>query len=110
MEVTRRDLFKFTGLAAALVVCDALAAEGAEFFFNSPAVQLHKEGERVDGGGALTRLELPFLNLDIHGKRFMNEVLSFAYLNNLMRGYLEEYDFENPMAAKFFTIMPANWV
>lgn len=40
----------------------------------------------------------------------MNEVLSFAYLNNLMRGYLEEYDFQNPMAAKFFTIMPANWV
>ena len=171
--------------AAALAVCDTLAAEGAEFFFNSPAVQLHKEGERVDGvicetesgfvlfkaakgvilasgdcsgnqemrdyycpdlrgfktmspfrdgmgmmagvwagaqmtpvnhskmvhgGGALTRLELPFLNLDIHGERFMNEVLSFAYLNNLMRGYLEEYDFENPMAAKFFTIMPANWV
>ncbi|MFR5827706.1 MAG: hypothetical protein ACLUE1_00805 [Adlercreutzia equolifaciens] len=26
----------------------------------------------------LTRLELPFLNLDIHGERFMNEVLSFA--------------------------------
>ncbi|WP_417177856.1 FAD-binding protein, partial [Adlercreutzia equolifaciens] len=49
------------------------------------------------------------LNLDIHGERFMNEVLSFAYLNNLMRGYLEEYDFQNPMAAKFFTIMPANW-
>ena len=171
--------------AAALVICDALAAKGAEFFFNSPAVQLHKEGERVDGvvcetengfvlfkgakgvilasgdcsgnqemrdyycpdlrgfktmspfrdgmgmmagiwagaqmtpvnhskmvhgGGALTRLELPFLNLDIHGNRFMNEVLSFAYLNNLMRPYLEEYDFENPMAAKFFTIMPANWV
>lgn len=39
----------------------------------------------------------------------MNEVLSFAYLNNLMRPYLEEYSFENPMAAKFFTIMPANW-
>lgn len=169
---------------AALAVCDAVAAEGVEFFFNSPAVQLYKEGERVagviceteegnvlfkaakgvilasgdcsgnqemrdyycpdlrgfktmspfrdgmgmmagiwagaqmtpvnhskmvHGGGALTRLELPFLNLDIHGERFMNEVLSFAYLNNLMRGYLEEYDFQNPMAAKFFTIMPANW-
>lgn len=170
---------------AALAVCDAVAAEGVEFFFNSPTVQLYKEGERVagviceteegnvlfkaakgvilasgdcsgnqemrdyycpdlrgfktmspfrdgmgmmagiwagaqmtpvnhskmvHGGGALTRLELPFLNLDIHGERFMNEVLSFAYLNNLMRGYLEEYDFQNPMAAKFFTIMPANWV
>lgn len=169
---------------AALAVCDAVAAEGVEFFFNSPAVQLYKEGERVagviceteegnalfkaskgvilasgdcsgnqemrdyycpdlrgfkttspfrdgmgmmtgiwagaqmtpvnhskmvHGGGALTRLELPFLKLDIHGERFMNEVLSFAYLNNLMRGYLEEYDFQNPMAAKFFTIMPANW-
>ena len=169
---------------AVLAVCDAVAAEGVEFFFNSPAVQLYKEGERVagviceteegnvlfkaakgvilasgdcsgnqemrdyycpdlrgfktmspfrdgmgmmagiwagaqmtpvnhskmvHGGGALTRLELPFLNLDIHGERFMNEVLSFAYLNNLMRGYLEEYDFQNPMAAKFFTIMPANW-
>ena len=170
---------------AALAVCDSVAAEGVKFFFNSPAVQLYKEGERVagviceteegnvlfkaakgvilasgdcsgnqemrdyycpdlrgfktmspfrdgmgmmagiwagaqmtpvnhskmvHGGGALTRLELPFLNLDIHGERFMNEVLSFAYLNNLMRGYLEEYDFQNPMAAKFFTIMPANWV
>ena len=63
----------------------------------------------VHGGGALTRLQVPFLNLDIHGERFMNEMLSFAYLNNLMRGYLEEYDFQNPMAAKFFTIMPANW-
>ena len=138
---------------AALAVCDAVAAEGVEFFFNSPAVQLYKEGERVagviceteegnvlfkaakgvilasgdcsgnqemrdyycpdlrgfktmspfrdgmgmmagiwagaqmtpvnhskmvHGGGALTRLELPFLNLDIHGERFMNEVLSFA--------------------------------
>ena len=145
---------------AALAVCDAVAAEGVEFFFNSPTVQLYKEGERVagviceteegnvlfkaakgvilasgdcsgnqemrdyycpdlrgfktmspfrdgmgmmagiwagaqmtpvnhskmvHGGGALTRLELPFLNLDIHGERFMNEVLSFAYLNNLMR-------------------------
>lgn len=63
----------------------------------------------VHGGGALTRLQTPFLNLDIHGKRFMNETLSFAYLNNLMRDYLAEYDYANPMAAKFFTIMPANW-
>ena len=170
--------------AAALVICDALAEDGAQFFFDSPAVQLYKEGDRVagvicsteegnvlfkaakgvilasgdcsgnqemrdyycpdlrgfktmspfrdgmgmmagiwagaqmtpvnhskmvHGGGSLTRLDMPFLNLDIHGKRFMNEVLSFAYLNNLMRPYLEEYSFENPMAAKFFTIMPANW-
>lgn len=34
---------------AALAVCDAVAAEGVEFFFNSPAVQLYKEGERVAG-------------------------------------------------------------
>ena len=63
----------------------------------------------VHGGGALTRLQVPFLNLDIHGERFMNETLSFAYLNNLVRPYLAEYDYQNPMAAKFFTIMPANW-
>lgn len=64
----------------------------------------------VHGGGVLTRLQVPFLNLDIHGERFMNEVLSFAYLNNLMRDYLAEYDYQNSMAAKFFTIMPANWL
>ena len=34
---------------AALAVCDAVAAEGVEFFFNSPTVQLYKEGERVAG-------------------------------------------------------------
>ena len=64
----------------------------------------------VHGGGALTRLQVPFLNLDIHGERFMNETLSFAYLNNLVRPYLAEYDYKNPMAAKFFTIMPSNWL
>ncbi len=64
----------------------------------------------VHGGGALTRLQVPFLNLDIHGERFMNETLSFAYLNNIMRPYLAEYDYKNPMAVKFFTIMPANWL
>lgn len=169
---------------AALAIAEQLVADGAEFFYNSPAVQLCKEGDRVTGvicetesghtlfkaskgvilatgdcsgneemrnyycpdlrgfktmstfrdgkgmcagmwagaqmtpinhskmvhgGGALTRLQAPFLNLDIHGMRFMNETLSFAYLNNLMRGYLAEYDYKNSMAAKFFTIMPANW-
>ena len=34
---------------AALAVCDAVAAAGVEFFFNSPAVQLYKEGDRVAG-------------------------------------------------------------
>ncbi|WP_162610913.1 FAD-binding protein [Gordonibacter sp. An230] len=170
---------------AALAIAKALEQEGAEFFYNSPAVQLHTENGRVTGaicerdgshtlfkahkgvilasgdcsgneqmrdyycpdlrgfktmsvfrdgsgmlagiwagacmtpinhskmvhgGGALTRLQVPFLNLDIHGKRFMNEVLSFAYLNNLMREYLAEYDYQNSMAAKFFTIMPSNWL
>lgn len=169
---------------AALAIAEKLASDGAEFFYNSPAVQFYKEGDRVagvvceteggytlfkaskgvilasgdcsgneemrnyycpdlrgfktmstfrdgmgmcagmwagaqmtpinhskmvHGGGALTRLQVPFLNLDIHGERFMNEVLSFAYLNNLMRDYLAEYDYQNSMAAKFFTIMPANW-
>lgn len=172
--------------AAALVIADQLAEDGVEFFYNSPAVQLQKDGDRVTGvicknedgshtlytaskgvilacgdcsgneemrnyycpdlrgfktmspfrdgtgmvagmwagaqmtainhskmvhgGGTLTRLQVPFLNLDIHGERFMNEVLSFAYLNNLMRPYLAEYDYQNSMAAKFFTIMPANWL
>ena len=63
----------------------------------------------VHGGGALTRLELPFLNLDIHGERFMNEG-AFLRLPEQPHARLpEEYDFQNPMAAKFFTIMPANW-
>ena len=64
----------------------------------------------VHGGGALTRVQVPFLNLNIHGERFMNEALSFAYLNNLVRDYLAEYNYENSMAAKFFTVMPANWL
>ena len=64
----------------------------------------------VHGGGALTRVQVPFLNLNIHGERFMNETLSFAYLNNLVRDYLAEYNYENSMAAKFFTVMPANWL
>ena len=46
----------------------------------------------VHGGGALTRVQVPFLNLNIHGERFMNEALSFAYLNNLVRDYLAEYN------------------
>ncbi len=64
----------------------------------------------VHGGGALTRVQVPFLNLNIDGERFMNETLSFAYLNNLVRDYLAEYNYENSMAAKFFTVMPANWL
>lgn len=35
--------------AAALVIGDALASRGAEFFFNTPCVQLYKEGDRVTG-------------------------------------------------------------
>ena len=169
---------------AAQAVYETIVDEGVEFFFDSPAVQLVRDGERVTGvicetadghvlfnatkgiilacgdysgnqemrdyyvpdlrgfktglafrdgmgmmmgtwagavltpvnhskmvhgGGALTRLQVPFLNLNIHGERFMNETLSFAYLNNLARTYLAEYNYENPNAAKFFTIMPANW-
>lgn len=171
--------------AAALVIADQLAEDGVEFFYNSPMVQLYKEGDRVagaiceteegyklfkaskavivasgdcsgnqemrdyycpdlrgfktmsefrdgmgmmagvwagavmtpvnhskmvHGGGQLTRFQVPFLNLNIHGERFMNEALSFAYLNNLVRDYLAEYDYQNSMAAKFFTIMPANYL
>lgn len=169
---------------AAQAVYETVVADGVEFFFDSPAVQLVREGNRVTGvvcettdghvlfnatkgiilacgdysgnqemrdyyvpdlrgfktglafrdgmgmmmgtwagavltptnhskmvhgGGALTRLQTPFLNLDIHGKRFMNETLSFAYLNNMVRDYLAEYKYENSNAAKFFTIMPSNW-
>lgn len=64
----------------------------------------------VHGGGALTRLQVPFLNLDLHGERFMNETLSFAYLNNLVCPSMAEYGYKNPMAAKFFTIMDSNWL
>lgn len=169
---------------AAQAVYETVVADGVEFFFESPAVQLVRDGERVTGvicetadghvlfnatkgiilacgdysgnqemrdyyvpdlrgfktglafrdgmgmmmgtwagavltptnhskmvhgGGALTRLQTPFLNLNIHGERFMNETLSFAYLNNMVRDYLAEYDYQNSNAAKFFTIMPANW-
>lgn len=35
--------------AAATVIAETLAAEGAEFFYSHPCVQLHKEGEAVTG-------------------------------------------------------------
>lgn len=35
--------------AAALVIADALAEQGAEFFYNTPAVQLYQEGDAVKG-------------------------------------------------------------
>ena len=173
--------------AAAKVIGEALAAAGADFIFNTPCVQLHKEDSRVtgaigrnadtdeyilakaskgvilatgdyvgnremldvwapdtkglhqaiefrDGSGlcagmwagaqmtapchtkmvhgeaAPVRFEMPFLFLDRHGERFMDEgCCRMGYLNEFTKGYLAEAGFEDSTAAKFFSIVPANW-
>ena len=64
----------------------------------------------IHGDFAPTRLEMPFLFLDGHGRRFMDETYSrMAYLNNFHRPYLAEAGFDDCQATRFFTIVPGNW-
>lgn len=64
----------------------------------------------IHGEPANVRLEMPFLFLDRHGKRFMDETCCrMGYMNNFARAYLAEVGFEDSTAAKFFSIVPSNW-
>ena len=64
----------------------------------------------IHGEPAAVRLEMPFLYLDRHGERFMDESCArMGYMNNFARKYLAEVNFEDSTAAKFFAIVPSNW-
>ena len=65
----------------------------------------------IHGEGAPVRLEMPFLFLDCHGERFMDENCGgrMGYLNNYGRKYIAETGFTNKFAAKIFSIVPSNW-
>lgn len=64
----------------------------------------------IHGEPANVRLEMPFLFLDRHGERFMDEsCCRMGYMNNFARKYLAEVGFEDSTAAKFFSIVPSNW-
>lgn len=64
----------------------------------------------IHGEPAAIRLEMPFLFVDRHGERFMDEsCCRMGYMNNFSRKYLAEVGFEDATAAKFFSIVPSNW-
>ena len=53
---------------------------------------------------------MPYLFLDRHGKRFMDEgCCRMGYLNEFTNKYLAEVDFAESTAVKFFSIVPTNW-
>lgn len=64
----------------------------------------------IHGEPAAVRLEMPFLFLDVHGDRFMDEsCCRMGYMNNFARPYLAEAGFQDSTAAKFFSIVPSTW-
>ena len=64
----------------------------------------------VHGESAAVRFEMPYLFLDRHGNRFMDEgCCRMGYLNEFTKKYLKEVDFADSTAAKFFSIVPMNW-
>lgn len=70
----------------------------------------HTHTKMIHGEPAPTRLEMPFLFIDPHGNRFMDETCCRqGYLNDFVRPYLAEAGFEDETAAKFFSIVPSNW-
>ncbi|MCI2242468.1 FAD-binding protein [Adlercreutzia faecimuris] len=90
------DFRNGTGLKAAMWV-------GAQMCPASHTKMVHGEGPKV-------RFEMPYLFLDRHGKRFMDEgCCRMGYLNEFTNKYLAEVDFKESTAAKFFSIVPSNW-
>lgn len=70
----------------------------------------HTHTKMIHGEPAFVRLEMPFLFLDLYGKRFMDEsCCRMGYMNNFARPYLAESGYEDSTAAKFFSIVPSNW-
>ena len=64
----------------------------------------------VHGEAAPVRFEMPFLFLNLHGERFMDEgCCRMGYLNEFTKGYLAENDFADNTPAKIFSIVPSNW-
>ena len=52
---------------------------------------------------------MPYLFLDRHGNRFMDEgCCRMGYLNEFTKKYLKEVDFADSTAAKFFSIGTEN--
>lgn len=64
----------------------------------------------IHGEPAAVRLEMPFLFIDNHGRRFMDETCCrMGYMNNFARPYLAEKGFQDSTAAKFFSLVPSDW-
>ncbi len=64
----------------------------------------------IHGEPAAVRLEMPFLFIDNHGRRFMDETCCrMGYMNNFARPYLAEKGFQDSTAAKFFSLAPSDW-
>ena len=90
------DFRNGTGLKAAMWA-------GAQMCPASHTKMVHGEGPKV-------RFEMPYLFLDRHGKRFMDEgCCRMGYLNEFTNKYLAEVDFAESTAVKFFSIVPTNW-
>ena len=90
------DFRNGTGLKAAMWA-------GAQMCPASHTKMVHGEGPKV-------RFEMPYLFLDRHGKRFMDEgCCRMGYLNEYTNKYLAEVDFAESTAVKFFSIVPTNW-
>ena len=90
------DFRNGTGLKAAMWA-------GAQMCPASHTKMVHGEGPKV-------RFEMPYLFLDRHGKRFMDEgCCRMGYLNEFTNKYLAEVDFMESTAVKFFSIVPTNW-
>lgn len=90
------DFRNGTGLKAAMWA-------GAQMCPASHTKMVHGEGPKV-------RFEMPYLFLDRHGNRFMDEgCCRMGYLNEFTNKYLSEVDFAEDTAVKFFSIVPTNW-
>lgn len=64
----------------------------------------------IHGDPATTRLEMPFLFVDSHGQRFMDESCPrMGYMNSRMRKYVEQTDYRDYTAMFYFVVVPGNW-
>ncbi|MEY8562753.1 FAD-binding protein [Eggerthellaceae bacterium 3-80] len=70
----------------------------------------HTHTKMIHGEPAAVRLEMPFLFVDQQGNRFMDETCCrMGYLNNFSRKAIAQNGFTDSTAAKFFSLVPANW-
>ena len=60
--------------------------------------------------GAKARVDLPFLNVNHAGERFMCEgPMRTAYLNNFQKFLLSDTNYSNVQLGRFFTLLPGDW-